>query len=393
MRKEDRKIPKIILLVESSRATGRALLCGIARYAHDHGPWSFNWEPRGLEQSWPRLRNAEADGVIVRDIENMDAVLSRAVPTVIVGHQRQELPNQVNVVTDSEMIGQLAADHLLSCGFRNFAFCGFEGSPWSEQRCESFSKRVLKAGFSVDSFLVSNSKPGGRNSRKPLQSWLKKLNRPLGLMPCNDELGLMILETCHQAGLRVPDDVAVIGADNDDVVCGLADPPLSSIAINFECAGYESARVLDSLMRGDKLAPSRIVVAATHVVARRSTDIVAVEDSHLAKALTFIRDHSKQWISVSDVARAVGLSRRALENRFRANLNRSTQNVIRQARIDQIARLLMETNLPVAKIAEETGFEDVCHVARYFRAVKGVTPLVYRRRFLGTTVKTTEPRV
>jgi len=305
---------------------------------------------------------------------------------VIIGHQRQEIADQVNVVTDSKTIGQLAADHLLGCGFRYFAFCGYAESPWSQQRCESFSHRIKKAGYNVDSHLLLDGEPDGKKYRKSLQTWLKGLRKPVGLMACNDEFGLTIMENCHQAGLRVPDDVAVIGADNDEVVCGLADPPLSSVSINFELAGYESAHVLNSLMRGNKQTP-RIVVAATHVVSRRSTDIVAVEDSHLAKALTFIRDHSRRVISVGDVARAAGLSRRALQYRFHSNLNRSAQDVIRQARIDQIARLLMETNLPVSQIAAATGFEDVQHVARYFRAIKGVTPLVYRRSFLGTALE------
>jgi LacI family transcriptional regulator len=175
--------------------------------------------------------------------------------------------------------------------------------------------------------------------------------------------------------------VGVIGADNDEVLCGLTDPPMSSVALNFERAGYEAARALDGLMRRSGRVPPRIVAAASHVVARRSTDFVAAEEPHLARALRHIRDQARTGLSVNEVAQATGLSRRVLEKRFRQFLGRSILQEIRRVRTDQIARLLVETELPVAEIADLLRFEDIQHVARYFRAAKGLSPTAYRRKY------------
>ena len=146
------RIPKVVLLIESSRASGRNLLQGISDYAHHHGPWSFYWEPGGLEKAWPVLKTLEADGIILRDADKLDEVLAFGIPAIVVGHRYEEISGLVNVVTDSAMIGRMAAEHLLRCGFRHFAFCGYastpaEHAPWSRLRRESFRERVVKAGF------------------------------------------------------------------------------------------------------------------------------------------------------------------------------------------------------------------------------------------------------
>lgn len=381
------QFPKVVLLIESSRGSGRALLDGVARYAHYHGPWSFYWEPGGLETVWPVLKTLDADGIIMRDVDKLKEVLALGIPAIVVGHNRKEVAGMVNVVTDSPKIGRMAAEHLLQCGFRNFAYCGHatpaaENIPWSELRKEHFAARLRQAGFVINDYSIR----GGPNQnwpeeRKRLARWLASLPRPVGLMACNDDCGVQVMEACKVAGLSVPDQVGVVGADNDEIVCGLANPPMSSVAINFERAGYKSAQALDHLMRGFKKVPSRITVPATHIVARRSTDIVAVEDVPVAKALRFIRDHARRPLSVEEVSRAAGLSRRALERRVRSETGASILDQIRRARTDQIARMLVETDLPVCQIAESLGFEDAQHFARYFRAAKQVTPLAYRKSF------------
>jgi LacI family transcriptional regulator len=200
-------------------------------------------------------------------------------------------------------------------------------------------------------------------------------------MACNDDCAERVIEACKLASLSVPDQIAVLGADNDELVCDLSDPPLSSVAINFERAGYESAAILDRLLRRERVAPKRILVQATHVVARRSTDIVAVEDPHLAVALRFIRDRVRQPVAVLDVARAAGLSRRSLEQRFRHILRRSALHEIRRVRVEQIQRMLVETNQSVDEIAHSMGFAGSEHIARYFKTETTMTPKVFRRRF------------
>lgn len=378
------KIPKVILLIESSRASGRELLCGIANYAHHNGPWSFYWEPGGLEKVWPVLGTIGADGIILRDGEKVDEALACGLPAVVVGHHHSEIAGLLNVVTDSESVGLMGAEHLLGCGFKHFAFCGyakasFEKTAWSEVRMEAFGRRIRKAGFDDPArYVLSMSGLDWSKELGSMAQWLLALPKPIGLMACNDDCSQRIMEACRMAGLIVPDMVGVIGVDNDEVICGLTDPPLSSIVVNFERAGYEAARALDSLMRGAHHVPRRITALASHVVARRSTDFVAADEPHLKKALQFIRDHARNGVTVDAVAASAGLSRRALEKRFRNLLGRSILQEVRRVRTDQIARLLVETNMTVGEIADLLGFADAQHIARYFRAGKHTSPVTYR---------------
>ena len=378
-------IPKVVLMIESSRASGRALLRGIADYSHQWGPWSFSWETSGLEKAWPTLQDGFAKGVILRDVDKLQNVLACGLPTVVIGHQHTEIPGAVNVVTDSAAIGRMTAKHLLDCGFQHFAFCGYtEGrdghAPWSEARGVAFRARLAEAGFtSLASFHLPMDPLAWTHRQVAAAAWLRSLNKPVGLFACNDDCGQRVMEICRLAGLAVPDEVGVIGTDNDEVICGLMDPPMSSIAMNFQRAGYEAGRALDGLMRGETSLPMRIVTEATEVVARRSTDFVAAEDPPLRKALRFIRDSARRTASVSEVAAASGLSRRSLEKSFRNQLGRTILGEIRRVRTDQIARFLVETDLSVTQIADALDFPDFQHVARYFRAVKKISPTAFRR--------------
>jgi LacI family transcriptional regulator len=376
------RIPKIALLVESSRASGRAILNGVANYARHHGPWSFFWEPGGLEKVGPMLKTLDPDGIVLRDVDKLREARAFGIPAVVVGYSRKEIPGLINVVTDSPKIGLMAAEHLLQCGFKHFACCSYRRTPWAEQRVKSFVGIIRAAGFSADEYLAPPPvQINWPKERRAMAKWLESLPKPVGVMACNDDIGVQIMEACRLAGLAVPDAVGVIGADNDELVCGLADPAMSSVALNFERAGYESAQALDFRMRRVRSAPRQIIVQATHIVARRSTDVVAVEDAAVARAMRFIRDHTRGPVAVADVARIAGLSRRVLERRFRREFNSSIQTEIRRVRTDQIARLLVESHLPVSEIAASLQFPDVQHFARYFRAGKQVSPLVFRRRF------------
>jgi LacI family transcriptional regulator len=286
-------------------------------------------------------------------------------------------------VTDTERIGHMAAEHLLERGLRHFAYSGFKNTPWSELRGEMFARKIETAGFSVATY-AAPAHPDRHSWKKELQrmaEWLRSLPRPLGLMACNDDNGQHVIEACKIAGLRVPDEISVLGTDNDELVCELSDPPLSSIALNFRRAGYESAQLLDQLMRGRRSSGGTILVPATGVVTRQSTEIWAVEDVAVSKALRFINDHASELLHVDRVARAAGVSRRVLEKRFRARLNRSVLHQIRRARVDRICHLLGETNQSISQIALSLGYSGVEHIARYFRAEKKMTPLNYRRLY------------
>ena len=196
------KIPKVVLLIESSRASGRALLGGIAEYSHHCGPWSFSWEPAGLEKAQSLLEAGDADGIILRDGENLEKILAYGLPTVVVGHRQMEIPGMVNVGTDSEAIGRMGAEHLLGCGFKHFAFCGYLKTPqqntnWSELRFKSFAKKITEAGFPapMQHELVTTAKNWSGEIRS-LSEWLDSLPKPVGLMACNDDCSQRLMEAC-----------------------------------------------------------------------------------------------------------------------------------------------------------------------------------------------------
>jgi LacI family transcriptional regulator len=379
--------PKVILLIESSRGAGRALLCGIAQYAHDHGPWSFYWEPRGLESAWPVVETLDADGIILRGVGQLDKLLALEIPTVVAGHRTDVASGFVNLITDSTAIARIAAEHLLECRFNHFAYCGFQSTrlehmAWARQRQDSFKERIVQAGFaSPPGYILTPLSQNWQKERDDLAQWLVALPKPVGIMACNDDCGVQVMEACKLAGLDVPEDVGVVGVDNDEVVCGLANPPMSSVVVQFEKAGYEAARVLDRLMKGRRKVPGRILVSASHVHTRRSTDTIAIEDPHLARALRHIREHSRSNLGVTDVALAAGISRRGLERRFRKQMGHSILHAIQHERAGQIARLLVESKLSVRQIADTLGFDNAQHFARYFRAAKKMSPLAYRRKF------------
>lgn len=394
MRSKRFKIPTVVLFIESSRASGRGLLRGISEYARHHGPWAFCWEPGGFENVSRRLEGLAADGIILRDVEGLDAILRHEVPTIVVGHSRRAVQGFSNVITDSGMTASLAAEHLIDCGFREFAFVGYDSIPWSDARRDAFVEFVRKAGFKTRLY----SPPGSQSSRKPVESmvpeksrpwqsdrramadWLRQLPLPIGVMACNDDRAESVVEACKLARLRVPDDVGIIGADNDELLCELAHPPLSSVAINFERAGFETARLLHSMMlRPRKSRTNNIIVDPMHVVPRQSTDILFIEDPAVCHALRFIRQNACQPIGVDAVVSAANLSRRILEKRFRSAVGRSILSEIRRTRVDQICRMLVESNQSISEIAFATGFPGVEHFARYFRQEKGTTPLNYRK--------------
>jgi len=374
--------PRVLLLVESSRSSGRELLRGIAEYAKLHGPWSFYWEPRGLETAVPRLREWRPDGIIMRDYRPQDETIPSEVPAVSVGHFSDQVPGVVSIVSASEAIADTAANHLLDCGLRRFGYCGYDDKPWSVRRQTQFIKRVKVAGH-----VVSAYKPAGDPASltwdqelPQLVEWLKSLEKPVGLMACNDDRAQQVSEACKVAGIKVPDEIALIGVDNDQLVCEFSDPPLSSVELDFHRAGFEAANVLHLLMSGQKVEDLTIPVDPTRAVPRRSTEIVAVDDRAVTRALSYIRQDPRRPIRVDEVARAAALSRRVLEKRFRATLGRSVLHEIRRVRTDHIARLLVETELTIQQIGSEMGFSGIEHIARYFRGEKGMSPLAYRRK-------------
>ncbi len=372
---------KIVLLVETSREFGRQLICGVARYARINGPWSFYREPIGLKSSIPRLTEWKPDGIIMRDSLVKKELIDLKLPTISVVHD-SKYPNYLPVVvTDAITIAKLASEHLLSKGIKNFAFCGFDNFIWSNERKRNFTNYIEESGYKVHLYNQRSNKKvyNWEKEQTQVKEWVKSLPKPVGIMACNDDRGQHILEICKLLNLKVPEEVAVIGVDNDPMICELGDPPLTSIALNVEPAGYAAAKLLGQLMDGEEMKGQQILVSATHVVQRQSTDLMAVDDVEVAKAISYIKQNAKNKILVADVVKQTNLARRSLEIRFRKVLHRSINREIRRTRVDWIIKLLIETDLPISEITSLFSFTDIEHISRYFKAETGMGLKEFRK--------------
>ena len=325
--------PKVALLIETARGYGRQMLRGIIKYARLHGPWGFYITPGDFEQALPKMRQWGGTGIIAR-IETprvAKAILRARLPTIALGLSDEQLKpddplSQLSeVVSDSDGASRMGAEHLLERGFRNYAYIGSAGRVWSGRRQGGFCARIQKAGFEPQIYKPPDAHRDCQWEREQsiLSKWLDALPKPAGVMVCNDDRGREVLEACRAAEIRVPEELAVIGVDNDELLCDLAGPPLSSVALNAESAGYRAAELLDRMMRNRVHKKERILAEPLYVVTRRSTDIVAVDDPEVAAALHFIHDRAAEPIRLEDIVEHVQISRRALEMRFREAVGRT----------------------------------------------------------------------
>jgi len=381
---------KIALLVESSRGYGRKLQQRIAAYARAHGPWSFYRQERVLGDAAPGwLEGSDCDGIIAR-IENrkMARQLQQMhVPTVdLIG--RYDLEGIPTIATDQRAVARLAADHLLERGVRHFAYCGFTGLYYSEERLRHFVEYLGESGYEVsvgkgprrhDQTDFLGIEAEGLFGKEELVAWINSLPKPLGLMASSDTRAQQVLDACGEYGIAVPDDVAVIGVDNDELLCELCNPSLSSVELNSQKIGYAAAALLERMIEGRDPPEARTLVQPLGVVARQSTDVSAIADRDVAAAVHFIRQYACDGITVEDVLRQVQLSRSTMERRFAGLVGRSPKAQILHVRLQRVKQLLVETDYPLAQIARLAGFSHVENMCRLFKNKTGRTPGRYRR--------------
>lgn len=377
-------VTQVALLFEANNAYARGLLVGIGDYSLSHGPWSVHYAELGpTEDPPPWLRAWRGDGIVVRG-ENCRlarAVARLSCPVVDLTPSRL-LPRAPWVKSDDNAIAWLAAQHFLERGFRHFAFCGDDRFPWSQRRGERFGLHVRGAGHAHHVF-EPGTRPRERNSEVEvgaIGNWLTSLPKPVAVFACYDNRGQQVLEACRRTGLSVPEEVAVLGVDNDEVLCALSPPPLSSITLNPRRAGWEAAALLSLLMRGERLPPAAHLIPPVSVATRQSTDVLAVADPKIAAALRFIREHACTGIGVSDVLRHCPMARRALETRFRKLLGRTPREEILRVQLNRVKELLVGTELPMWQIAERTGF-DPEYLSVVFKQQTDHAPSEYRKKF------------
>jgi LacI family transcriptional regulator len=385
-------IPRVALLIESSRTYGRGILRGIARYAHVNGPWSIYAAERELHSGLPEwLRTWKGDGIIARiEDSRMAAALVRLGHPVVDTLGNKRFGAIPGFDTDARAVAQLAADFFLRAGFRHLAFCGYRGIPFSDRREAGFAACLAEHGRKAQVFSsklshyppanIQATEQSGLSAETAIARWLRQQPRPLGLFACNDVRAQQVLNACREHGLRVPEEVAVIGVDDDDVLCNLCEPPLTSIEPDTERLGYEAAALLERMMKGKGPKTGLVQIPPLRVVERASTDVVAIADPILVEAVRFIRDHVDEGIGVKDVLTRVGRSRTDLEQRFRHGLDTSIRLEILRRRMDRACSLLQQTELRLDEIARRAGFSTTAHLCRLFQHRLDQTPTEYRRR-------------
>jgi LacI family transcriptional regulator len=383
--------PKVALLVETARGFGRDFLRGIAKYSELHGPWDFLLRAGDFEQAVPKIQRWGGTGIIARIAsEPMAHQISKCgLPTIALGLSEEQrrrgspLSHMINVGSKPTQITQMAVDFFRERAFSHFAYIGMPERTWSTAREAEYVRILGKRGITPHVYVPPKLKQARKwEYEQPFMAeWIRKLPKPIGILACNDDRGREVLDACMLAEVRVPEEVAVLGVDNDVVFCGLSQPPLSSIELNAEGAGFQAAELLDAMMHGRPTTCRQIDVEALGTVARRSTEAIAVDDPLLSKALRFIHDNRATPITIADVIEHVGISRRSLESRFRQTLKRSILSEIHNVRLDESKRLLRESPMSITYVALSAGFITTTYFSEFFRKHVGITPRQYRKKF------------
>jgi LacI family transcriptional regulator len=374
------------LVLEYDIGYCRSVLHGIKRYAESRPHWVLiptSSEMRAVQD----LANLRPQGIINYGGSKAALEILRNLrrPRVRVGGGEPD-DGTPRVGPNDFLIGQLAATHLLDLGLKKFAFIGHSPAVSSARREQGFRWAIERAGHQVESY--DEGAPWHYNPwdtrwalGREFRSWVESLPTPVGVAANHDVWIFHLSEICRDLGLHVPEEVAMIGAANDELLCGLARPSLSSVAFPSEQIGYEAAALLDRLIAGEPPPDRPILLPPLGVVARQSSDILAIADPEVAAAVRMIRQSGPAPLQVEDVVRAASVCRRTLELRFRQSLGRGIFEEIQRVRVDRAASLLAGTDMPISVLAEQAGFSSGMHLMLAFRRETGMTPTAYRRQF------------
>jgi LacI family transcriptional regulator len=383
---------KIILLTDFGEEYGTSLLKGITRYSQKYGPWVFCRMPgyyretKGMDGIVKWAKDWKANGILGQfyNDSNIEKLWNEGI-AVVAQDFKERHANIPNITGDYFKTGRMGAEYFLRKGFENFAFYGFRNIVWSRERSQGFEKRVNEEGYSVHHFEHKRkfkSRELWYYKPSALSKWLKALPKPIALMACDDNQGMHITEACRLTNIRIPEEVAVLGVDNDEMLCNLSDPPLSSVSLDTIKGGYEAARLMHTMIKSKNKEFYDIVVEPTQVITRNSTDIYAAKDEYVGMGLKFIHNNIEKNLKVTDVLEQVPLSRRSLEKRFLQVTGYPVYEYIFNLRIEKFTQKLLETDLSVFEIAVDLGLNDAKNIARQFRQIKGCTPSEYRKKYL-----------
>ncbi|MBR5018005.1 MAG: DNA-binding transcriptional regulator [Bacteroidales bacterium] len=380
---------KLLFITDFTESFAYALLKGIIRYSNHTEQWVVCRMPPAFKKElgikgvikWAKKWGAD---VVIGQFEATDKVelFRRNGIVALAQDYKSKFSSIPNITGDYITTGRMAADLYLHKGFRNFAFFGYKDVCWSDERCEGFRQRIEEAGLGDHFYLYDKQVIDNLwyYDASELNSWLLSLPKPVAVMACDDNQGNALIEACNAAGVKIPSELSVIGVDNDEVICTLSDPTLSSISVDIEQGGYETAQMAVRMIRDPFYKGRDITLQPKRIVHRVSTSAYATTDKEVLRALQYIRQNLSKKLSVTDVLEQVPLSRRLLEVRFKKVLGMSIYQYISQQRIGRFSELLLETNDSIQEIAYKLGEDEAKSICRRFKELKGCTPTEWRSR-------------
>ena len=378
-----RKVPRVALLVETTRTYTRELLAGVKRFIAAHGPWSTFLELRALDSSPPAwLRDWDGDGILTRTFtQEMDHLISRTgLPAVELRATHLNVSRPF-VGMDNASIGRSVAEHFFERGYRQFAAYSLRTERFFIERVQNFVRCIESYGCQCHELpeKLSDSVTDWEKSQQRLIEWLSLLPKPVGIFAANDQLGVRLLDACQRAGVAVPEEVAVVGAENEETLCSFATPSLTSVRFDGQTVGYKAAELLERMMTGKSIKRREILIPPKDIVVRASSHELVINDRLVANAVRLIRENARTDMNVELLCRKLNVSRSTLDRRMRATLKRSPKEEISRIRFREVERLLIETDLTMETIAELTGFTHSHYLQAAFKQIYGETPGRFRR--------------
>lgn len=379
---------RVALIIETSRQFGREMLRGVMRHQAENVSWEVDFEPLGYQELLPSwFSRWRGDGILARvhDRRMLRAIQGKGIPFVdLRGSYALRSVPQLSI--DNRAIVQMAIEHLRGLGLTRFGYVGVRRGqdPRLDDREDEFCRQVEHLRLPFHLFksrrgLINNQLA---DERGEIANWLRGLPKPLGILAYNDYRGRQVIDACRRSEISVPDEAAIVGVDNDEFLCHLSRPTLTSIQLTTVEAGYEAARRLERMMSGRRTDGSVISLRPIKVAIRQSTDHLAFEDGAVRAAVRFLRDHACGRISVSDVLHAASVSRRSLEMKFLKLIGRTINEEITRIRLDRAKQYLRETRLTTEQIAAKVGVGGAAHFSSLFKKHVGETPRDFRRQLL-----------
>jgi LacI family transcriptional regulator len=377
---------RVALLMDKSASYERGLIRGIIKYSNLHSPWDFFFEAPIYVSSDERKRvfkklvSWRPDFIVMNDSFATTEFKALKVPIFVLPNE-EKIPGAINIIADDDLIGEMGAQYFIDKGFANLAFYGTDQIFWSRIRKKAFKKAAIRADRNFFEFeaLIKNN---WQNNPQRIFEWINKLPVPIAIMACSDEFGIQLIEAANIASKKIPEEIAILGVDNDIFICDLYNPPMSSIDQESETVGFLVAQYINQFKNEGNFEPQDIKGRNFRIITRRSTDVYAIEDVEIKKALSFIdKNAENKKITVNDVVEATCLSRRILEIRFRKLLNRSVLDEIKRMKFLIICQKLTKTDISINEIAYSMGFDSVTTFSTYFKKEKKLTPLEFRKQF------------